>query len=304
MPELPEVETTVRGLRETIVGLTIKSVWNNTWSLAQVARETHKNKSYFKKLLEQVMGRKIVSVKRRAKHIVIHLSGDVTLIIHMKMTGHLLYGKYVSTNERSNEWPWKPDPFIGHLADPYNRHIRTVVTLSNGKHLVFCDSRKFGTIRVFTSKEADAYLETLLGPEPLSSSFSFEIFERLIKKSKRPIKQVLMDQSVIAGIGNIYSDEMLHRASVSPFRSASSLSGKEVKAIYVAMKEVLQKGIKLKGDSTSDYRNVDGARGSFHGNHLVYLRRAMPCLRATCKGTIMRRVIGGRSAHYCSKCQA
>jgi formamidopyrimidine-DNA glycosylase len=124
-----------------------------------------------------------------------------------------------------------------------------------------------------------------------------------MKSPKRAVKTVLMDQSIIAGIGNIYSDEMLHRAKILPFRTPDSLTGKEVGDLFSAMKEVLTAGINFGGDSTSDYRNIKGERGAFHSNHLVYLRTKERCLRKKCSGTIEKKTIGGRSAHFCTTCQ-
>jgi formamidopyrimidine-DNA glycosylase len=169
---------------------------------------------------------------------------------------------------------------------------------------VFCDSRKFGTIVV--EKTATLHTERLahLGPEPLETSFTQKDFEKRIMKSPaRAIKTVLMDQSIISGIGNIYSDEMLHRAHILPTRTPKSISQNELQLLYKAMKEVLTKGIEFGGDSTSDYRNINGERGAFHAKHLVYLRTKEKCLTRGCKGIVEKKTINGRSAHFCKVCQ-
>jgi formamidopyrimidine-DNA glycosylase len=179
-----------------------------------------------------------------------------------------------------------------------------VFILSNGKHLVFCDSRKFGTIVVEKTKTLRDGRFAHLGPEPLEKTFTENNFkERLLKSPARAIKTVLMDQSIIAGIGNIYSDEMLHRAHILPTRTSKSLKKGEVTLLFKSMKEVLTKGIDFGGDSTSDYRNIEGKRGAFHENHLVYLRTKEKCLTKSCKGVIEKKTIGGRSAHFCRTCQ-
>lgn len=300
MPELPEVHTTVTGLQKVLPGLSITDVWSDMWSESKLAKNTIKDRSYFSYFKKYSLNQKVVSVRRRAKHILIDLENGFTIIIHMKMTGHLMIGEW-----RVESGTWKPVQKDGPLADPYNRHIHVMFSLSNGRQLAFCDSRKFGTIVV--EKTDSLHKERLahLGPEPLETSFTLHLFkERLMKSPSRAIKTVLMDQSIVAGIGNIYSDEMLHRAHILPTRTAKSLSGKEFSNLFTAMREVLLKGIDFGGDSTSDYRNIDGARGAFHGQHLVYRRTKEKCLSRNCNGTIEKKTVGGRSAHFCRGCQS
>ncbi len=305
MPELPEVHTTTTGLQKVLPGLSITDVWSDMWSDAKICKNTIKDRGYFSYFKKYALDSKVVTVRRRAKHILIDLENGFTIIIHMKMSGHLMYGKYkINTKQTDKGWPWVPVEKDSPLLDPYNRHIHVVFTLSNKKHLVFCDSRKFGTIVV--EKTSTLHTERLshLGPEPLETSFTQNDFEKRIMKSPtRAIKTVLMDQSIVAGIGNIYSDEMLHRAHVLPTRAPKSLSTSETKLLFTAMKEVLLKGIDFGGDSTSDYRNIHGERGAFHSNHLVYLRTKEKCLTRKCSGVIEKKTIGGRSAHFCMMCQ-
>lgn len=309
MPELPEVHTTVTGLQRVLPGLTITSVWSDMWSASKLARNTIKDKSYFPYFKKYTLNQKIIGVRRRAKHILIDLENNFTIIIHMKMTGHLMFGNYVENKKyNGREWAWLPATPNTPLSDPYNRHIHVVFTLTNKKRaanqLAFCDSRKFGTIVV--EKTSTLHLERLshLGPEPLEESFTKNNFkERILCSPKRAMKTVLMDQTIVAGIGNIYSDEMLHRAQILPTRTSSGLSEKEITLLFNSMKAVLSKGIDFGGDSTSDYRNIEGARGAFHENHTVYLRTKKPCTRKGCTGIIEKKTIGGRSAHFCPVCQ-
>lgn len=309
MPELPEVHTTVTGLQKVLPGLSIDSVWSDMWSEAKICKNTIKDRSYFPYFKKYVLHQKVTQVRRRAKHILIDLENGFTIIIHMKMTGHLMFGKYIENKKyNGREWSWLPAAKDGPLLDPYNRHIHVVFTLANTKkensHLVFCDSRKFGTIVV--EKTSTLHTERLahLGPEPLEPSFTLNGFKsRLMKSPTRAIKTVLMDQKIISGIGNIYSDEMLHRSRILPTRTSKSLTKNEFKLLFNAMKEVLSKGIDFGGDSMSDYRNVEGSRGEFQNNHFVYLRTKEKCLARNCKGTIEKKTIGGRSAHFCSLCQ-
>jgi formamidopyrimidine-DNA glycosylase len=305
MPELPEVHTTVTGLQEVLPSLSITDVWSDMWSTSKLAKNTIKDKTYFSYFKKYALNQKVVDVRRRAKHILINLENGFTIIIHMKMTGHLMYGKYAQNkNYDGRQWPWIPSEKDSPLLDPYNRHIHVVFTLSNGKHLVFCDSRKFGTIVVERTDALHTERLSHLGPEPLETTFTqYEFEKRIMKSSTRAIKTVLMDQNIISGIGNIYSDEMLHRAHILPTRTPRSLTTSEIKLLFTSMKKVLLQGIDFGGDSTSDYRNIKGERGAFHANHLVYLRTKERCLTKNCKGVIEKKTIGGRSAHFCVTCQ-
>jgi formamidopyrimidine-DNA glycosylase len=310
MPELPEVHTTVTGLQKVLPGLSIEHVWTDMWSSARLSKNTIKDRSYFPYFEKYVLGQKVRQVRRRAKHILIDLDNGFTMIIHMKMTGHLMYGKYTENKKyNGREWAWVPVDTVSPLNDPYNRHIHVVFSLSNAKqqisHLAFCDSRKFGTIIVEKTETLNTERLKHLGPEPLETDFTLTKFkERIMKSPLRGIKTVLMDQTIVAGIGNIYSDEMLHRAHILPTRTAKTLNETEWKLLFKAMKEVLNKGIDFGGDSTSDYRNIEGSRGAFHENHLVYLRTKEKCLTRNCGGIIEKKTIGGRSAHFCPICQA
>ena len=305
MPELPEVHTTVTGLQKVLPRLTITEIWCDMWSTSLVAKNTIKDKNYFSYFKKHTLNQKIKNVVRRAKYILINLENDFTIIVHLKMTGHLLYGKYEKNkNYNGKEWAWLPIDKNKSLHDKYNRHIRVVFTFSNNKHLVFCDSRKFGTMIVI--KTENVYKEKLahLGPEPLDKNFKLKDFKTtLFKSSTRAIKTVLMDQSIISGIGNIYSDEILHRVHILPTRTTKSLTEIEWRLLFKEMQNVLKKGIEFGGDSMSDYRNVTGAKGNFQEKHLVYLRTGEKCKTKNCKGIIKKQKIGGRSAHYCPVCQ-
>lgn len=305
MPELPEVHTTVTGLQKVLPSLTIKDIWSDMWSTSKLAHNTIKDKTYFPYFKKYTLNQKIISVHRRAKYILINLENGFTLVIHMKMTGHLMYGKYThDKNYNGREWSWVPDKSNPALHDPYNRHIHVVFTLSNGKQLAFCDSRKFGTIVV--EKTSTLHTERLshLGPEPLEKTFRQSDFQtRILLSPKRALKTVLMDQTIISGIGNIYSDEMLHMSHIKPTRTSKSLRRKEISLLFKSMKTVLVKGIDFGGDSMSDYRNIDGARGKFQQKHLVYLRTNENCKTKRCSGKIKKQTIGGRSAHFCPLCQ-
>lgn len=307
MPELPEVHTTVTGLQKVLPGSTITDLWSDMWSTSSLAKNTIKDRGYFPYFKKHTVGATVQNVTRRAKYILIHLDNDFTVVIHMKMTGHLMYGKYEHNKHyNGREWSWAPIAKNSPLNDPFNRHIHVVFTLSKKRstsHVAFCDSRKFGTMQVIATTSLHEKLSHL-GPEPLETSFTFkEFIERMMKYKNRPIKAVLMDQRVIAGIGNIYSDEMLHLAHILPTRTPQSIYETEWRLLFKHMREVLRKGINFGGDSMSDYRNIEGARGEFQQKHRVYLRTHKPCLTKGCDGIISKTTIAGRSAHFCPACQ-
>jgi formamidopyrimidine-DNA glycosylase len=292
MPELPEVETTVRGLRQVLVGKTIQDAWTD-WP-KMVRRPSF---PLFKK---KIIGKKVTTVGRRGKNILITLSDGEVLLAHMKMTGHFLYGPY-----KKQKNTWTPDVTEGPLLDPYNRFIHLVFYLSDGKHLAFSDMRKFGKVLFLEKdkKEAHKGLKDL-GPEPLEKKFTVQTFkECLLRRPSGKIKTVLLDQTIIAGIGNIYSDEMLWETALHPETRVKELRDKNFQTLYKSMKKILTKSIKIQGDSKSDYRNIYGQKGGFQNFHKAYGRKNLPCLKKGCDGTIRRIVVGSRSAHFCDKHQ-
>lgn len=307
MPELPEVTTTVNGLKKVLPGLRFTDVWTDLAKKNQTIKQfknTIKDEKFFKDFERKIVGKKIVSVERRAKNILINVLGGYTILIHLKMTGHLLYGKY-NKSIVDKKVLWEPKDFNSPLRDPYNRFIHFVFYLSNGKHLAFCDSRKFGKITFFETKNIpDTIHLQNIGPEPLEEKTTFKLFKsRLNIKPKGKIKTILMDQSIIAGIGNIYSDEMLWLSGIHPESIVSKIPNKDLVTLYKNMKIILKKGINLGGDSMSDYRNIDGERGNFQHHHNVYRLNKTACKKKDCRGDIIRKVVNARSAHFCNKHQ-
>ncbi len=305
MPELPEVTTTVNGLKRTVKGLVISDVWTDLSKKNQKIKQfkdTIKNNIFYQEFKKKVIGQRIIKVERMAKNILIHLSNKKIILIHLKMTGHLLYGKYnkvVSGNNKVESWvPDKNEKKS--LHDPYNRFIHIVFSLSNSKQLTMSDTRKFGKV---TLLENDIHKEKHglcnLGPEPLDKNFDLKKFINQIKKIDKNIKTVLMDQCVISGIGNIYSDEILWASGIHPESKPINMTNMHFKKMFKNMKEILSKGIDFGGDSMSDYRNIYGERGDFQNHHNVYKKKDERCTLVGCKGTIVRKVINGRSAHFC-----
>lgn len=299
MPELPEVQTTVNGLNKYVVGLKITDIWTDYRSVSHIGKDNIKDKIFFINFKKKVLDKKITGASRRAKNILIHLSSGSTILIHMKMTGHIMHGRYkFDPKTKKDSWIAIDE---GSLKDPYNKFIRLVFTLSDKKQLVLSDVRRFAKVTLIEHEDPNEspHLKDL-GPEPLTKDFSYEVFKKQIsKKPTGRIKNVLMDQTLIAGIGNIYSDEALFRSNIHSESRVSKIPEKNLKLLYSAIKEVLKKGLDFGGDSTSDYRNIKGERGQFQAEHQVYRRKGEPCPKRNCKGTISRKVVGGRSAHFC-----
>lgn len=265
MPELPEVQTTINGLMSKVLNRTFVDVWSDCYKISW------KNK---------IKGKKILKVWRRAKNIIFELSAGLSLLVHQKMTGHLLTGK------------WKDDP--------YNRFVHLILFLDDGNKIALSDVRKFAKVELWETKKLEKELEKL-GPEPLDKSFTFEKFKGALKNKKGRVKQVIMDQGVVAGIGNIYSSEALWEAKIHPGKSIAKLNEKELKSLYRAIKKVLELGIKLGGESFSDYRKPDGTKGNFDARRKAYRREGQKCKR--CDAKIKRIRVGQRSAFFCPVCQ-
>ncbi|MCX6755812.1 MAG: bifunctional DNA-formamidopyrimidine glycosylase/DNA-(apurinic or apyrimidinic site) lyase [Candidatus Nomurabacteria bacterium] len=306
MPELPEVTTTVNGLQRVLPGITITDVWTDLAKENQNYKQflnTIKDAIFYKKFKKQVIDAKVKKVERMAKNILIHLDNGNTILIHMKMTGHIIYGKYVY-DKKLNKWAPDKDERAA-LHDPYNRFVHVVFELSNGKHFVFCDSRKFGKVTLLATIDINDSIHLAgTGPEPLDKDFSFEKFKDCItKKKNQKIKTILMDPYTIAGIGNIYSDEMLWMSGIHPETNPENIPNKKLKELYDDMQDVLLKGIDFGGDSMSDYRDIDGKKGEFQNHHNVYRRIKQKCGKKKCGGVIIRKSVGARNAHFCESHQ-
>lgn len=308
MPELPEVHTTVTGLNTVLPGLVISDIWTDYNSLHYIGKEQIKNPTYFKQFKKEITGKKILSVSRRAKNILIHLEDNQSILVHLKMTGHLMYGPYRRTTVKDRRGVWENESWVatkeGPLTDPFNRFIHFVITLSNGSHLVLSDMRKFAKVTLITGDFLEHTDIKLLGPEPLSDIKNWKDFKSCFnKKPQGKIKQILMNPSVIAGIGNIYSDEILWAASVSPLRLTKTINDSEWKEMFAHTKKILNDSISKGGDSLSDYRNAFGEKGHFQNFHKAYRQTGKPCPKRECTGIITRVVMGGRGTHYCNKHQ-
>lgn len=286
MPELPEVETIVRGLNQKVVGLKILNAWTD-WAKAI---KTHKIRDF----VGEIKGRKILKAHRRAKYIMLDLSGGKTVIIHQKISGHLLYGKWKIENNKpiaASEGPIKTDPF--------NRFIRFILYLNNGFMLGLSDVRRFGKVFLGDTEKIE-HINKIgkLGPEPLDKSFTLKKFKELMNSKRGVIKKVLMDPFFIVGIGNIYSDEILWYAGIHPLSQVENLKDEQLAAIYKNMVMVLKKAIVAKGDSQQDYRTLEGKFGNYQNLQKAYQLTGEKCQKRD--GGVIKRVrINNRSAHFC-----
>jgi formamidopyrimidine-DNA glycosylase len=279
MPELPEVETLRRDLERDVVGKRVKLV--EVSGMRSIRR--HPNKKHFASKLE---GRKIAGVDRRGKYLLLRLDDGDILVAHLGMSGQLLRTR---GSARS-----KPD-----------KHTHVVITFTQGGQLRFVDPRTFGEMFLTTPEELEDEVPELahLGFDPVDDMMSWTRFGDLLTAKKTKLKPLLMDQKFVAGIGNIYSDEILFTAGLRYDRSSDSLSSQEVRRLYRAMVETLQDAIKHRGSSLADeqYRDLFGQLGEFQSQHKVYDREGSACRR--CRSTIVRIKVNGRSSFLCEQCQ-
>ncbi len=288
MPELPEVENTVRFLENKVLQKTFLDVWTDFKKMIKKPKD-------FGEFKKGIKGKRIEKIWRRGKNIIFGL-GSKYLLIHQKLTGHLLLGRWKLENGK-----WQSEIEGPLKKDPMNKFLHLIFYLDSGEQLALSDLRKFAKVELLSKEELEKELEKL-GPDPLERGFTLEKFREILKKKKRgKIKKVLMDQSVISGIGNIYSDETLWKAKIHPLKEISKLTDKEIERIYFALREILTKSIKLGGESISDYRRPDGKKGDFEKIRSVYRREGEECRR--CGAKIRRLKINNRSSYFCPVCQ-
>lgn len=272
MPELPEVETIRRSLQPNLIGRRIAEVVRIAWP-GTIAAPSPEEFS------ERLQGRQIVAIDRRAKYLIIHLDHAEALVVHLRMTGQLT---------------------VVDAAAETDKHTHVVLRLDTGQQIFFRDMRKFGRIWLL-DREGLAALDRKLGPEPLDDALTVEAFRALIRRRKGRLKQLLLDQAVIAGLGNIYVDEALWLAQLHPLATVGMISDAQIDALYTAIREVLNGGIEKRGTTFSNYRDALGAKGSNQNYLNVYDRKNQPCMR--CGSPIERIVVVQRGTHICAYCQ-
>ncbi len=271
MPELPEVETIRRQLAPHLEGRTLLGVeiLDPRWTRPAPPRAVE----------DDLRGRVVEEVGRSGKYLVWRLTGERFLLVHLRMTGALLF-----------------DP----PADP--PHTRVRFTLDGGHRLAYNDPRRFGTGHLLIGTPArDAYLGERLGPEPLTPAFTSAYLQAAARGRSAPIKAFVLDQRRIAGVGNIYADEALFRARIHPLRATGTLTRRQLEALHEAVEYALAAGIDAKGATIDDFRHVDGAQGSFQDRFAVHQREGEPC--PVCGTPIRKLVVGGRGTYVCERCQ-
>lgn len=271
MPELPEVETIKNDLKEELVGLKILD-FKSSWP-----KRVHPSLVELKK---KVIGATIKDITRRAKLIIFHLDNGLKTAFHLKISGRL---------------------FIRRPKDPADKYTHHVFNLSQQKELRFSDLRKFGYIKLLSPKELAVELSKF-GPEPLSSQLDEKIFYDLLRVRNRPIKLVLMDQSVIAGVGNIYACEALFLARIHPEKRANRLSKLQSETLYQKIEQVLKESLTFRGASDNSYLDAHGKKGHYQEHFRVYNRKGEKC-PGNCNGSVVYCKLAGRGAYLCPKCQ-
>ena len=303
MPELPEVEYTARQLRTAIVGATIKD--------AQVFWERTIGHPALPDFLAEIAGCTVSGIRRRGKYLILDLSADLILTIHRRMTGNLLLlppGWEIDTSLRERDtaaWNTRGPTFYSpnepDNIDPVElRYCRVCFNLTDGRRLAYTDPRKFGRIALWP-REREMEALAGLGVEPLDTEFTVEELARSLAGRRGAIKQVLLDQTVIAGVGNIYADEALYYARIHPLHPAHSLTLDEIRLLHEGIVAVLTLGIEHGGTSFSEYRDLLGEAGDNYNHVRVYQQDGKPCAR--CGTLIERIVVGQRGTHYCPGCQ-
>jgi formamidopyrimidine-DNA glycosylase len=268
MPELPEVETIKNALEPHLAGRTFKGI--------KISDTRPVQKLTLDEFCSRLMGKKILGLGRRGKFLIIRLSDGENLVIHLRMTGALL---------------WNP-----RTIDPFTR---VEFYLDKGGHLVYTDIRRFGTMSLV--KDIGDVVGKM-GAEPLGKQFTPQYLAQLLKSRETPVKSILLNQELIAGIGNMYADEALFHAKIHPLRAASTLTSKEIGKLHTSIKDVLNRGIQKLGASIRNYRHPDGGQGTAHTEFAVAHRGGEPC--PVCGTPIERIVVGQRGTYYCPRCQA
>lgn len=282
MPELPEVETVRRGLAPVLEG---------AWIVRARVNRPDLRWPFPARMAERLEGRRVLGLRRRSKYILADLDSGETLLIHLGMSGRILIsgaplGRFVRDH---------PKP---------QRHDHVVLDLKGGARVIFNDPRRFGSMDLFTTDLADHHpLLCKLGPEPLGNGFNDDYLGAAFHSRRMPVKAALLNQRIIAGLGNIYVCESLYRARISPKRRAGAISARRVAGLVRAVRDVLQEAIAAGGSSLRDFRHADGELGYFQHRFDVYGCEGAPCPTEGCEGRIRRIRQSGRSSFYCPRCQ-
>jgi len=284
MPELPEVETVRRGLAPALVGRRIKR--------AQTKRADLRF-PFPARFAARLNGRRIDALDRRAKYLLAHLDDGTVWITHLGMTGRW---SVIGAERQPGDFYYAEPP------DPTHTHV--VIEMEGGARLEFNDPRRFGYMDLIAEGELDTHpFFKSMGPEPLGNAFHLPYLKHAFAGKKAPVKAALLDQRVVAGLGNIYVVEALFRAGITPSKAAGRIGAQRLEKLYHAIRAVLEEAIEAGGSTLSDYAAVDGAQGGFQHRFRVYDREGETCVTPDCGGVIKRAVHSGRSTFWCPRCQ-
>ena len=288
MPELPEVEVVKRSLINKTQNLIIKAVKINDGRLRY---KINRNK------IKKIIGLKLKKISRRSKYLLFFFNKDIVMLVHLGMTG-----KFFFVNQKSIKY--KTSFYYDINEDKDKKHDRIIFNLSNNQKLIYNDIRKFGFIKFINriNLEQNSHLKNL-GPEPLSSKFNIEYFKNYIKQRKRTVKDLLMDQKFISGLGNIYVNEILFFSGVRPTKKIKKLKNFEIKNIIKFSKKIISKAITLGGSSIKNFSSISGKKGSFQQHFSVYGKKGENCSKVECTGKIKKIVISNRASFFCNICQ-
>jgi formamidopyrimidine-DNA glycosylase len=286
VPELPEVETVRRGLAPVLEGAVIARADVNRPDLRWPLPE---------RMADRLTGARVLRLRRRSKYILVDLDTGETLIVHLGMSGRMTV---------SQDGARAGLGVFHHVHPAPEKHDHVVLETDAGIRVTFNDPRRFGAMDLTPTAAAEAHrLLALLGPEPLGNGFHEDHLVRAFRGKRTPVKAALLDQRIVAGLGNIYVCEALHRAGISPLRHAGRIGRLRVGQLVAAIREVLADAIDAGGSSLRDYRQADGDLGYFQHSFRVYGREGEPCQTPDCKGIVRRKVQSGRSTFYCGLCQ-
>ena len=288
MPELPEVEVVKRSLINKTQNLIVKAVKINDGKLRY---KIDRNK------IKKIIGLKFTKISRRSKYLLFFFNKNIVMLVHLGMTG-----KFFFVNRKKTKYKTSFYYDINEKKD--KKHDRIIFNLSNNQKLIYNDIRKFGFIKFIKSNniKQNAHLK-YLGPEPLSAKFNIRYFKNYILGKQRNIKNILMDQKFISGLGNIYVNEILFFSGVRPEKKIKKLTEVEIQKIIKCCKRIISKAIYLGGSSIKDFSSSSGKKGTFQQYFAVYGKKGEKCSKAKCKGKIQKIVIANRASFFCNKCQ-
>tara|TARA_B100000963_G_scaffold336858_1_gene332308 strand:+ start:2156 stop:3025 length:870 start_codon:yes stop_codon:yes gene_type:complete len=288
MPELPEVEVVKRSLINKTQNLIVKTV---------KIKDGRLRYKIDRKKIKKIIGLRLKKISRKSKYLLFFFDKDIVMLVHLGMTG-----KFFFINSKKTKFKTSFYYDINYNKD--KKHDRLIFNLSNNQKLIYNDVRKFGFIKFFNRDNLDNIVHIKnLGPEPLSAQFNFNYFKNYILKRNRTVKNILMDQKFVSGLGNIYVNEILFYSGIRPVKKVNRLSNCDIKKIIKFTKKIISKAITLGGSSIKDFSSSSGKKGSYQQHFSVYGKKGEKCSRKNCRNNIIKIVSANRATFYCAKCQ-